>query len=163
MKTVLLILIFSSIAGIAGYYYGRTSALEEPSSKPTEATVVTPDEKEAPAEPTSAEPTSTEPKEKSSFGGKEIVATLEQDFAARSARPTHTLTDTKGRIIEAKILSVDGDQVKVRRTDGLETTFPITMLIPEDIAFCEYLRKESSFEQKAASSDQTTWEDIFGK
>jgi hypothetical protein len=157
MKTVVLLLIFSSIAGIAGYYYGRNSVPEEP-PKPTEAAVVTADVKEEPTQPAS-----TEPVEKTSSGEQDVVGPVESGFLERSARSTQTLTDTQGRSIEAKVLSIDGDQVKVRRSDGLETSFPIAMLIPEDIAFCEYLRRELSTKQKAESSDHITWDDIFDK
>jgi len=57
-------------------------------------------------------------------------------FASLPALPlsaeVRTLTDTQGRKIEADVLSVENDTVKIKRSDGQEFDLPLANLIPED-------------------------------
>ncbi len=65
-------------------------------------------------------------------------------FEMRAALPIQTLTDLQGRTIRATIVKVTESDVKIRRSDGLETTIPLSMLTADDINFCNYLRGGSN-------------------
>ncbi len=78
------------------------------------------------------------------------------DFALRAADAYTTLTDKQGRKIQAKVLSVTGDQIKLRRDDGLETSIPLSMLSETDIAYCEYLRDNASQVAEIPSAAKST-------
>jgi hypothetical protein len=45
---------------------------------------------------------------------------------------TRTLTDTQGRKIEADVIAVEGDQVKIRRADGQMFNLPMERLVDAD-------------------------------
>lgn len=169
MKSLFLILICSAFSAVAGYYYGRASA---PHAAPT-----------TPA-PTAAEPVAPESTASEPIEIAESPALSEPDAvveaapvgaltanATRAAQTIQTLTDTQGREIQAQVLAVTGDQVKIRRDDGLETSIPLSMLSPEDLAFCEYLREHApasikpqpdTAPNKAKSADEIDWDSIFG-
>jgi hypothetical protein len=78
------------------------------------------------------------------------------DFALRAADAYTTLTDKQERKIQAKVLSVTGDQIKLRRDDGLETSIPLSMLSEADIAYCEYLRDNASQVAEIPSAAKST-------
>lgn len=79
--------------------------------------------------------------------------------AARAEQSLQTLTDTQGRTIQAKVLKVVGDQVTIRRQDGLEATIPLSTLNSEDIEFCKFIRENSTPEPEPSNID---WDAIFG-
>jgi len=134
MKFVFAIVLCSLLSAIAGYYYGKSTlprlrpvALPEApvSSEVVVSDVVNDDvPTPEPAEPVVEE----EPEELLSI------------YRRRAAEELNTLTNAKGQAIQAVVLAVTEDQVTIRRSDGLETSFPLGILSEEDIAFCEYLR-----------------------
>lgn len=162
MITFLLLLIFSTLAGLIGYYYGRTSMQEAPAANQAQIKIAAVEVTEE-----TSEPIEVEPVEVLSTEAPQAENSVEPNFSKRSARSMQTLTDAQGRRIEAKVLSVEGDAVKIRRSDGLETSFPLSILIPKDIAFCEYLRTHSPTTQKATSkatsTDDIDWDMLFGE
>ncbi|MGJ8654297.1 MAG: hypothetical protein ACSHX8_13645 [Opitutaceae bacterium] len=101
-------------------------------------------------------------------------------FEERYQSSYSTLTDTQGRKIEAKLLSVTDTHAKIERKDGLVTTIPLNMLIQDDIAYCQYARaqlpvptptpsvmsslsSESDLESdKLKAQGGIDWEAIFG-
>lgn len=130
MKSLVLVLIGIAIAVGAFVIYERQNA-EEP--QPAAAPIVD--------QQTTPEPLpQPEVEEVAPVSIPEAPAPV-VDYAQRAAEPFTILTDKQGREIQAKILSVTGDQIKLRRNDGLETTIPISMLSEADIAFCEYMRE----------------------
>ena len=84
-------------------------------------------------------------------------------FAERAKQTYQTLTDAQGRTIQASIVKVMDSEVKIRRSDGLETVIPLNMLSEEDIAFCNYLRNQTKEEEvKApAKTDGFDWDAYF--
>ena len=152
MKTFSLILACSILSAAAGYFFGVKQAVPA-STKEARTEAV---------EPTPTVP-NTEPLEEAELVetiAKEstVIIDIASPHEARANQAMQTLTDTKGRRIEAKVLKVVDDQVTIRRQDGLETTIPLSMLSPEDIEFCEYVR-----EQSASSTSGVDWEAIFGE
>lgn len=129
MKSLLIILIAIAIAA-GGFIYYKGQNPTEP--QPNETVVVD----EAPQPLSQPEPEVIAPDPMPA----PVIAGV--DFAQRAAGPFTTLTDKQGREIQAKVLSVTDDQIKLRRKDGLETTIPLSMLSEDDIAFCEYLRQQ---------------------
>lgn len=86
-------------------------------------------------------------------------------FDARAAKPVQTLTDTQGRTINASIVEVTDQNVKIKRTDGLLTQIPLSMLSPDDVAFCNYLREQQKEKEAAApppvKTDGFDWDAYF--
>ena len=191
MKAILPILICSAISAGLGYYFGHITVPEDlasnssaPAAAPSSdsgfgapastantapSSVQVAEEPPAPApapaptvapEANAAAPVAaTEPK-------VEPAATADSgadNYAERAAKTVHTLTDTQGRTINAKIVEVLDTQVKIRRTDGLETTIPLNMLREEDVAFCNYLREQQEAEAAKTpdTSDGFDWDAYF--
>lgn len=130
MKSLVLVLLGIAIAVGAFVIYERQNS-EEP--QPVAAPIV--DQQTAPEPLPQPEVEEVEPVNVPEPPAPAV------DFAARAAEPFTILTDKQGREIQAKILSVIGDQIKLRRNDGLETSIPISMLSEADIEFCEYMRE----------------------
>lgn len=161
MRFFLLILIFSSISGLGGFYYGRISASNAPavaaSSSSTHATATS----AAPVDQASAINLPTE----APVAAKPSAS---DTMALRAAKKIQTLTDKQGRAIQAEILAVTLTDVTIRRADGLETTFALSRLTDEDAAFCEYLRANPSLLQTPAveaepeTMEEIDWDAIFG-
>lgn len=63
-----------------------------------------------------------------------LVAFLACDPASSSAA-TRTFKDTSGRSIEAEVVSVSGDAVTLRRSDGRVFLHPLAIFAPEDQAY----------------------------
>ena len=70
-----------------------------------------------------------------------IVLFVTMGVAQMSARE---LTDKGGRVIDAEIISVQGDQVNIRRTDGQKFSIRIDSLSLEDQTFVRSWRPEGS-------------------
>lgn len=130
MKSLALVLLGIAIAVGAFVIYERQNS-EKP--QPVAAPIV--DQQTAPEQMPQPEVEEVEPMEIPEAPAPAV------DFEARAAEPFTVLTDKQGREIQAKILSVISDQIKLRRNDGLETSIPISMLSEADIAFCEYMRE----------------------
>jgi hypothetical protein len=63
--------------------------------------------------------------------------------AATCARAElHTFTDTQGRTIQAELLSVKDNQIRVRREDGQVFTLPFDSLVKEDITYIATWRRQ---------------------
>lgn len=77
-------------------------------------------------------------------------------FEERHQLSYTTLTDTKDRKIEAKVLSVTETHAKIRRQDGLETTIPLSMLSADDIAYCEYVHSQAPLPTPTPSITRST-------
>lgn len=182
MKAILPILICSAISAALGYYFGRitlpteqttvpvtVTSTQKPSETTAAATEVEADLFEDSSESDSLEPEpEPEPEPESESESEQVAATptpapTESDFAARAAQNFQTLTDTQGRSINARIVEVTATDVKIRRTDGLETTIPLNMLSEEDVAFCNYLREQQKVEEPAKpdTSDGFDWDSYF--
>lgn len=175
MKAVLPILICSAISAGLGYYFGHITVpadLKGPAPVATsdKGNTTTPapqpeiaeveDTFEPAPEPVEAAP---EPEDTPPETATEPEAT-ESSFAERANSTTQTLTDTQGRTIQASIVKVLDTEVKIRRTDGLETTIPLNMLSEEDVAFCNYLRDQQKEEEEVKApdtSDGFDWDAYF--
>lgn len=143
MKAILSILIVAAILAAAFYIYDKNASREQ---TPVDAIEVAEE---------SVEPAPLEvavPEEVSPAVIPESVPPQEDEFAKRAAEPFTALTDTQGRVIQAKVLSVTDEEIKLRRSDGLETTIPISMLSEADAAFCEYLRDNPPKANNTATS-----------
>lgn len=173
MKAILPILICSTITGALGYYFGhitmpadsQAAAPETTASTPVFATKpATPDEAPRPAAPAAqSEVTTPAPTSTSTAATTPEPASQENAFAARAAKTTQTLTDTQGRTIQASIVRVMDSEVKILRSDGLETSIPLNMLSDEDVAFCNYLREQQEAEpvKTPDTSDGFDWDAYF--
>lgn len=190
MKAILPILICSTITGLLGYYYGQISkptvtgqAATQPA--PTAATTAANvsetfagDSKTQGSQATTAynpnptsttQPVATQPSVASTPAPSASTTTpatggAPNDFAARAAKPTQTLTDTQGRTIQASILNVTATEVKIRRADGLETSIPLSMLSSQDVAFCNYLREQNKTQNEVKPTtdpDAFDWDSYF--
>ena len=163
MKSLLSLLICSALAGTGGFFYGRMSAPHTATPKPEPVQIV---QTLQAASPEVAEIEAPEAEAVPLVAPVEIAPKAEPTHAERAAQPMQTLIDTQGRQIQAEVLAVDSNTVKIRRDDGLETSFPLEMLRPEDIAFCEYLRahppQTEKTANKAQSADDIDWDAIFG-
>lgn len=96
----------------------------------------------------------------------EEPAPSDSEFASRAAQTSQTLTDKQGRTIQASIVKVLDTEVKIRRTDGLETTIPLNMLSDKDVAFCNYIREQQQAEEVKTpktpdTSDGFDWDAYF--
>lgn len=175
MKAILPILICSAISAALGYYFGHITVPTDLSGPAPDATseqaAFTAPAPQPPVEmaentfepepmPTDEAP-EPEPEEETETAS--APAPSESDFAERAAKSTQTLTDTQGRSIEASIVKVLDTEVKIRRSDGLETTIPLNMLSEEDVAFCNYLREQQKEEEVPApdTSDGFDWDSYF--
>ncbi|MFU8848701.1 MAG: hypothetical protein ACNA77_08290 [Opitutales bacterium] len=175
MKAILPILICSAISAALGYYFGRitlptqqtapvaATSSQKPGATTTVAPVAKADLFEDGLDAGSLDSESDlEPKPEP----EQVAATptpTESDFAARAAQSIHTLTDTQGRSINARIVEVTATDVKIRRTDGLETNIPLNMLSEEDVAFCNYLREQQKAKEVKApdTSGGFDWDSYF--
>lgn len=174
MKAILPILICSAISAGLGYYFGHITvpANNQTSSAPLATSAPQP----APAYQSPAvqpkpqvapQPTSTY--QTSPVASAPVTAETpnaeDAAFATRAALPIQTLTDTQGRTIQANIVEVTANEVKIRRSDGLETTIPLTMLSADDIAFCNYLREQKAAQPQQSSpaikADEFDWDAYF--
>ncbi|HKK18610.1 MAG TPA: hypothetical protein VJ952_08000 [Opitutales bacterium] len=175
MKLVLPILICSAITGALGYYFGHiTIPAENQASRPVAEANLPAEQQPSAFEQTStpepASPPPIEPPTLQTPAVEEMTEPVEQApdtsdaaFAERAASTTQTLTDTQGRSIQASIVKVTDTEVKIRRSDGLETTIPLNMLSEEDVAFCNYLREQQKAEEVKTpdSSDGFDWDAYF--
>ncbi|PXA03991.1 hypothetical protein DDZ13_08060 [Coraliomargarita sinensis] len=185
MKAILPILICSAISAALGYYFGHitvpadalapegtgnTSAVSSAASTApsTESPVFESSEPVEPVEVTTTEvPAEPEPEVEPETPASTTTATSttsEADFEERAASTTQTLTDTQGRTIQATIVKVLDAEVKIRRSDGLETTIPLNMLSEEDVAFCNYLREQQEEVEEVTTpdtSDGFDWDAYF--
>lgn len=168
MKSIITVFIGIIILALGVIYYNQLNEPQEiiepetPEMVEPEPVVVESAEPELPPAPT---PKAPEP---------EPAPTI--TFEERHQLNYSTLTDTKGRKIEAKLLSVTASHAKIQRKDGLKTTIPLSMLIADDIAFFEYVRSQtpqpmptsSSLSASDLDSDKLKaqgsidWEAIFG-
>lgn len=177
MKAILPILICSAISAALGYYFGHITAPTTESApaavasseKPSTTTPVATVEAEQFEDTFEAEPVEPEPElepEPAPEPEEAVTATpapTESDFAERAAQTIQTLTDSQGRSINARIVEVTETNVKIRRTDGLETTIPLNMLSEEDAAFCNYLREQQKAKEVKTpdTSDGFDWDSYF--
>lgn len=177
MKAILPILICSAISAALGYYFGHitvptdqgapatvASSSETGTTAPEPQVAAVPDEDSFEPEP-ELEP-EPEPEELEIEPEETAEATpppTESDFAERAAKTIQTLTDKQGRSINARIVEVMETEVKIRRSDGLESTIPLNMLSEEDAAFCNYLREQQKTEEPALpdTSDGFDWDSYF--
>lgn len=77
----------------------------------------------------------------------------------RAKQEWQTLTDTRGRSIQARVLEVTNETVKIRRQDGLESTIPLSVLNDADIQFCNYLRNREA--DDPFTTDEFDWTSLF--
>lgn len=187
MKAILPILICSAISAALGYYFGHITVPTDLSGPAPEATseqaAFTAPAPQPPVEmaentfepeamPTDETPepepemeTETETGTGTETGTETASAPApsESDFAERAAKSTQTLTNTKGQSIEATIVEVLDTEVKIRRSDGLETSIPLNTLSEDDVAFCNYLREQQKEEEVPApdTSDGFDWDSYF--
>ena len=196
MKAILPILICSAISAGLGYYFGHITVPASSQTATAQASANTPPTAPAPAyqspaaqpapayQPPAAQPaptyqpTAAQPQPATSFPvagtptpapapvAVETPSAENAAFAARAAQPMQTLTDTQGRTIQANIVQVTASDVKIRRSDGLETTIPLTMLSADDIAFCNYIReqqvaKPQTSPSPAIKADDFDWDAYF--
>lgn len=184
MQAILPILICSTISAALGYYFGHITVPSDPSADNSLEIIATASDKSGTARRDSAqsddpslENSSTpslnlveeETAETEAEPLEAMVATnstampSEKDFAKRADKTIVTLTDTQGRTINASILKVLDTGVEIRRSDGLETTIPLNMLIEEDIDFCNYLREQQKLKEPTTPDtlDEVDWESFF--
>jgi hypothetical protein len=173
MKLIFPILICSAISAALGYYFGHITI--PVTSGQVAATTTMPQAAPAPTQPQYVEPQPmadfepiAEPEPIDEPEPIEELATAPDQttssYAERAALTTHTLTDTQGREIQATIIEVTENTVKIRRTsDRLETKIPLNMLSAEDAAFCNYLREQAAKKEatKPATSDEFNWDAYF--
>ncbi|MEO0796703.1 MAG: hypothetical protein AAFX93_16160 [Verrucomicrobiota bacterium] len=155
--TPILIVVFSAITGVVGFFLGQKVATDKFNSQAdsppdtvlaAEASVVA--EAQASPEPTAIEePVAIEP--------TPIAVAPSADpgskFTERAMQKTFTLTNKQGVSIRAAILSISNDTVKLRREDGLETSIKIDILKDEDQEFCHYLRDNMLVPQPPITAD----------
>ena len=152
MKALLPILICSIISAGLGYYFGhitlapegvtKTKVVEKIVVQPT--TAAAPVQQSAPPAPSQVAASNNSPVNEPAIAVEtepERPEITEADMAERAKNTIQTLTDSQGRSIQAKILDVTADSVKIERTDGLETTIPFSMLSETDVEFCNYLKE----------------------
>ena len=173
MKSILPLLICSAISAGLGYYFGHITLPASQEASPTTVTSTAPPAPVPQPAPVVAVPppavTSPVPVEPVPVVSPEPAienspSAAEAAFAQRAALPIQTLTDTQGRTMEATILEVTVNEVKIRRSDGLETKIPLSMLSAEDVAFCNYLREQKSAPKKtspAIKADEFDWDAYF--
>lgn len=178
MKALLPILICSVISAGLGYYFGHITvpAMANGSAKGTvdgsveamalDSTSVQP-EFDPQSSALSSINSEAEPEAVAELAVPENEPAAEQsDFAERAALRVQTLTDAQGRSIQATIIKVLEDSVRIRRSDGLETTIPLNLLSPEDVAFCNYLRENQATQENIEvktppSSGEFDWDAYF--
>lgn len=166
MKAILPILICSAISAALGYYFGHiTLPANSENSAPaavTSAPVVAPIQM---IEPVLPAPEAIIEDPDPQIVEAPAAPAPRSSFAERAALTIQTLTDTQGREIKASIVKVLEQDVKIRRSDGLETMIPLSMLSPEDIAFCNYLREQAKEKEAAApapvKTDGFDWDAYF--
>lgn len=151
---------------MAVFFYGRLSAPK--AEHAVETVPASPLEMEATNRSSESEPISAPAGLEANDTMPEISSELStpeppSEFAARANEPMQTLTNTQGVQIQAKVLSVSATDVTIRRSDGLETTIPLSVLSADDVEFCEYLRETGSLQQTAPkSTSDIDWDAIFG-
>jgi len=181
MKAILPILICSAISAALGYYFGHitvpadlTSSTQAPTTDTANAPAAKPEPEPAvamaedtfesdPAPMPAAPEAEPEPVDAAPEAATTPPAADNTSFAERAAQTTQTLTDTEGRTIQASIVEVTDNGVKIRRADGLVTTIPLSMLSAEDVAFCNYLREQQEPEPATPpdTSDGFDWDAYF--
>lgn len=173
MKSIIPILICSAITGGLGYYFGHITKSQ--TSEATTQTASSAPAAYAPAPapvapaPTFEDPAPVAPAPAPVATQPLAVASTpepspeESAMAARAAQTIQTLTDTQGRTIQAEIVEVMASNVKIRRTDGLETTIPLNMLSEKDVVFCNYLREQAKEEEVASPTNNEgfDWDAYF--
>ncbi|MGB0416922.1 MAG: hypothetical protein ACPGKS_08740 [Coraliomargarita sp.] len=159
MKTLSALIACSILSGAAGYVVGVKQSIRVKPESPQARVAPSSMPQEAPQNLTAIADASTLSIEIETTQPEPAPLDLASTHATRADRAMQTLTDTKGRSIQAKVLKVSGDQVTIRRADGLETTIPLSMLSSEDVEFCEYLREQSTPEP---SDEEFDWDAIFG-
>lgn len=172
MKAILPILICSVITGGLGYYFGHITVPASKEVNGTSDATVASAPKPAPVNPPAPAyvapqpaPVAAEPSTPTPAPTEVATPTAEEAaFAERAALPIQTLTDNQGRSMQANILEVTTSNVKIRRSDGLETTIPLSMLRADDVAFCNYLREQKSSRGEsppAIKADEFDWDAYF--
>lgn len=183
MKAILPILICSAISAALGYYYRhitlpaeQTAPSAAPSASATSAITSSPavepesfantfepESVEAAPEPEPELEPEPEPEPEPVVAEEAAPAPTESDFEERANQTIQTLTDTQGRTVNARIIEVTETEVKIRRSDGLETKIPLNMLSPEDVAFSNYLREQQKAEEATVpdTSDGFDWDAYF--
>lgn len=170
MKAILPILICSAISATLGYYFGHiTVPANSEISTATSVPTVAPQHASYEVEqPTPVAPALVAPAIATPITTPAPVVTTtpisaESAYAERATLTIQTLTDTQGRTIQASILKVTEQDVNIRTSDGLETKIPLSMLSPEDIAFCNYLREQAKEDETTApvKTDGFDWDAYF--
>lgn len=86
-------------------------------------------------------------------------------FEARASREIVTFTDLEGRVVEAKLVDVTDDSVKiVRSKDERQFVLPLDRLVSSDREFIEFLVETGKFSPTSEEkSDEVDWGAIFGE
>lgn len=75
----------------------------------------------------------------------------------RALQEWYTFSDKQGRTLEAQVISIDKDTMRIRRrSDDQIISFPISILSEEDRTFAIYLRRRQPYvlKQKETEEDQ---------
>ncbi len=174
MKLIFPILICSAISAALGYYFGHITILVGTESLAAPVAVSLPAPERAFSAPESVTPepdlppaVEPEPEPEPELALTENSSAAQQtDFAQRAALSIQTFTDSQGRTLQARIIEVTDQAVKIRRTDGLESEIQLNMLSAEDAAFCKYLFEEAAKRPAAKpaakpAGDEFDWDAYF--